>query len=227
MAAQHFDVGVHGAVLAVIIVIPHLLQNFLAGQRDALVGHKEHQQVKFLGRQRCLLPSHLDAVAGGINDQIAKSVHRIFVFRVGHGARQNGPHSGHQLPGGEGLDHVIVRAALQPGQLVVFLAPGGQHDDRRGNAAGSHLPQAGHAVHEGHHDVQDHQIDAALRQCRQRRGTVAGLLAGVTRVLQILPDQIPDARLIVHDQNFCHTAPLLFLYNTTLQDNRGNFVKVF
>ena len=49
MAAQHFDVGVHGAVLAVIIVVPHLLQNFLAAQGNALVVDQKDQQVELFG----------------------------------------------------------------------------------------------------------------------------------------------------------------------------------
>jgi ABC-type amino acid transport substrate-binding protein len=76
-----------------------------------------------------------------------------------------------------------ARAALEAGQLVVLLAAGRQDDDGGVDAAGAHLPQAGHAVHEGHHQIEDDQIVAAAGEQRQGGGAVPCLLAGVARIL--------------------------------------------
>ena len=219
MAAQHLDVGVHGAVLAEVVVVPHLLQDLLPAQGDALVGGKEDQQVELLGGQAHFLAGDLDGVAGRVDGQLAESHGAVGGLGAGHGAVEHCPDAGHQLPGGEGLDHIVVGTALEARQLVVLLAAGGQDDDGGVDATGAHLPQAGHAVHEGHHQIEDDQIITAAGQQGQGGRAVAGLLAGVARILQILPDQLPDARLIVNDQNFCHKAFLLIsLYLSKRRD---------
>ena len=211
MAAQHLDMGIHGAVLAVVVVIPDLLQDLLTAEGNALVADKKDQQVKLLGGERCLLPGNLDAVAGGVDRQITEGIAAGILRRLGHCARQHRLDAGYQLPRGEGLDHIIIGTTLQPGQLVVFLAAGGQHDDRGHDLAGAHLTQAGHAVHKRHHDVQNHKINAALTQHAQRGGAIAGFLTGKACVLQMLPDEVTDARLVIHDQNFSHGNTLLTL----------------
>ena len=204
VAAQHLDVGVHGAVLAEVIVVPHLLQDLFAAEGDALVRCQEDQQVELLGRQAHFLARHADGVAGCVDGQVAESHGAVGSLAPGHGAVEHGPDAGHQLARGEGLDHIVVRAALQARQFIVFLAACGQDDDRRVDVAGAHLPQAGHAVHERHHHIQDHQIVSAAAQQRKRRRAVACLLADIARILQMLPDQFPDTGFIINDQNFCH-----------------------
>ena len=227
MAAQHLDVGIDGAVLAVIVIVPDLLQDLFAAQCNALVADQKNQQVKLLRGQRRLLPGHLYAVAGRVDGQIAEGIAPGGLGGLGHRAGQHGLDTGDQLPRGERLDDIVIGTALQPGQLVVFLTAGGQHDHGGHDLAGAHLPQAGHAVHKRHHNVQNYQINAALAQHAQRGGAVAGLLTGKARVLQMLADEVPDARLIIHDQNFSHRNALLicYVYNSTIQCKSGRIVK--
>ena len=103
-----------------------------------------------------------------------------------------------------GPDTKAKCAALQPGQFVIFFAAGGQHDHRCHDLAGAHLAQAGHAIHKRHHNIKDHQVNAAVCQLGQRLCAVPGFGTGKTRVLQVLADQIPNARFIVNDQYSCH-----------------------
>ena len=70
MTAQHLDVGVHGAVLTEVVVVPYLLQDLFAAEGDALVGGQEHQQVELLGGQGHILPGHPHGVAGGVDGQV-------------------------------------------------------------------------------------------------------------------------------------------------------------
>ena len=196
--------GIYRAVLAIIVIVPHFLQNFLAGKGNALVVDQKHQQVKLFWGQRGFLPGHLNAVAGGVDHQIPKGIHITLGNRGGHGAGQYGLHAGNQLPRAERLYHIVIRAALQPGQFVIFFAAGGQHDHRCHDLAGAHLAQAGHAIHKRHHNIKDHQVNAAVCQLGQRLCAVPGFGTGKTRVLQVLADQIPNARFIVNDQYSCH-----------------------
>ena len=103
-----------------------------------------------------------------------------------------------------GPDTKAKCAALQPGQFVIFFAAGGQHDHRCHDLAGAHLAQAGHAIHKRHHNIKDHQVNAAVCQLGQRLCAVPGFGTGKARVLQVLADQIPNARFIVNDQYSCH-----------------------
>ena len=206
--------------LAVIVIVPDLLQDLFAAQCNALVADQKNQQIKLLRGQRRLLPGHLYAVAGRVDGQIAEGIAPGGLGGLGHRAGQHGLDTGDQLPRGERLDDIVIGTALQPGQLVVFLTAGGQHDHGGHDLAGAHLPQAGHAVHKRHHNVQNYQINAALAQHAQRGGAVAGLLTGKARILQMLADEVPDARLIIHDQNFSHRNTLLIrlYYHNTMQE---------
>ena len=174
-------------------------------------------------------------MAGGINDQFAKGIHPAGFALGRHRAGQHGLYPGHQLPRGERLDHIVVGPAFQPGQLVIFLAAGGQHNDRGAQLAAAHLPQAGHAVHKRHHNVQDDKVHAALGQHGQRLGAVAGFLTGVARMQQMLADQIANAGFVVHNQDFRHVHYLQTgrhgrprrLYDTIIPPKHGGIVKVF
>ena len=83
MAAQHLDVGVHGAILAVVIVVPHLLQDLLAGEGDAPVGGQEHQQIELLRGEGRLLPVDLHAVAHRVHREAAEGVNAALGFGFG------------------------------------------------------------------------------------------------------------------------------------------------
>ena len=58
--------------------------------------------------------------------------------------------------------------------LLCVRTAGGEHDNGHVHLAGTHLPQAGHAVHKGHHDIQDHQVDAPAGQHGQGGAAVGG-----------------------------------------------------
>ena len=49
MAAQHLDVGIDGAVLAVIVIVPDLLQDLFAAQRNALVADQKTSRSNSFG----------------------------------------------------------------------------------------------------------------------------------------------------------------------------------
>ena len=119
MAAQHLDVGIHRAVLAVIIIVPDFLQDLLPAQGDALVADQKDQQVKLFGGEGRFLSGHFDGVAGGVDAQIPEKIPTLPAVAFGHGAAQHGLDAGYQFPRGKRLDHVIVSAAFQPARLTV------------------------------------------------------------------------------------------------------------
>ena len=62
--------------------------------------------------------------------------------------------SGHQLAHGKWLGHVVIRARLQPKDLVGLLFSGGQHDDGHRAAAVTKRRADLKAVHLRQHHVQ-------------------------------------------------------------------------
>ena len=126
MAAQHLHMGVHGAVLAEVVVVPHLLQDLFPAQGNALVGGQKYQQVKLLGGQAHILARHPHGVAGRVDGQFAKGHGAVRCLGAGHGAVEHRLDTGHQLPRGKGLDHIVIRAAFKAavgGKQTAVLVP--------------------------------------------------------------------------------------------------------
>ncbi len=158
VAAQHLDVGIDRPILAEVVVVPHLLQNLLTAQGYALVGRQKDQQIKFLGREADLLAAHLDCVACRIDGKLPEIHHACSALRVGQCAVEHRTHACHQLARREGLDDIVVRAALKAGELVVLLAAGSKNNDRGVYPPCAHLAQAGHPIHKGHHKIQNYKV---------------------------------------------------------------------
>ena len=84
----------------------------------------------------------------------------------------------------ERLGEVIIRAGIQPGNPVLHLCPGSQHQAGRGNAVAAELRENLNAAHLRHHPVQnDTGIFAGFRQLKRVRAVVR-CLNGITFMLQ-------------------------------------------
>ena len=114
-----------------------------------------------------------------------------------------------QLPGGEGLDHVVVGAELQADDAVHLLGLGGEHEDRDVAHRDALLQQPAdlQAVHAGQHQVEDDQVRlAALRHLEGGLAVLGGLHrhAGLP---QVVGDDLDDVGLVLHHEDpFAHSA---------------------
>ena len=95
------------------------------------MARQEEQQVELTLGERQLRAVAGGAAAGAVDRQAVRELQRRLVAGGGLDAAQDGVHAGHELRGGEGLDHVVVGAEAQPDDPVGFLAPGRQQDDRQ------------------------------------------------------------------------------------------------
>ena len=174
----------------------------LAARIDALrMQHEEAEQAIFGRADRNHLVAREDAVRGGIQTQ-ATEVDRITV-RVRLGAAEHGLDPGHQLPRGKGLDHIVVDTCIEPLDLVVFLAPRGQHDDRN-LARQRFLAQAARhfkATHARQHPVEQDEIRNLLGDCVLRDTRVGGLDGIHARPPQRESDHVADRGFILDDQD--------------------------
>ncbi len=80
------------------------------------------------------------------------------------GAAQQGPQARHQLLEIEGLDQIVVRAALQPRDALMQSTASGEHQDRRAILPAAHLPQHRRTIAIGQAQIQDHRRIARALQ---------------------------------------------------------------
>lgn len=100
----------------------------------------------------------------------------------------------------EGLGQVVVGAGVQALGLVVLAVLGGQHEDRHLVSGGSQVRADAVAVHTGQHDVEDHQVVAALTRPVQPFEPVVHDIHGETLGGQSPGQGHREALLVLHDQ---------------------------
>ena len=103
------------------------------------------------------------------------------------GAAQERVNPRHHLPGVERLRDVVVRAQLQPDNLVRVLHACRQHDDRQRceHRIGTHDTGDVPPVAARHHEVEHDQVGTIMAQHVQRGLPVIGGKHLVSRLLQI------------------------------------------
>ena len=108
----------------------------------------------------------------------------------------------------ERLREIVVRACFHRGDRGVLTTIGAHHDHQRRPAALAEFPQKRDAIHLGHADVAEDQIEWLGFRCRALERTLSILLRrdGVTGVGQEQPETLAQAGFIVHDQDALHSA---------------------
>ena len=99
----------------------------------------------------------------------------------------------------KGLDDVVVGAPLQAGDLVLGLPLGGEHDDR-GAALLPDFFQDRPAVHDGQHDVQQHQVGLKGAEILHALAAVLGHLGLKALFFQVEVEQFGDISVVLYDQ---------------------------
>ena len=116
------------------------------------------------------------------------------------GAAEHRVDAGQDLLHLEGLDNVVVRAPLQAGHLVLGLPLGGEHDDR-GRRLLPDLFQHGPAIHNGQHDVQQHQVRLEGAEILHTLSAVLGYFGLKPLLLQIEMEQLCDITVILYNKH--------------------------
>ena len=107
----------------------------------------------------------------------------------------------------ERLDDVVVGAPLQAGHLVLGLPLCGEHD-HGGLVVLPNLFQHRPAVHDGQHDVQQHQVGPEGAEQFHTLAAVAGYRCFEPLLLQIEMEQFSNVGVVFHDEDFLgHSTP--------------------
>ena len=174
------------------------------GQRDVLVLHHVEQDLILLEGELHSLAGDRDRPRLRIEHELARGKQRgllALVRRVAPREHRRDPR--HQLLGAEGLDHVVVYAQLEAEELVVLLAPGGEHDDGDVLALADLL--AGRiAVELGHHDVHDNEVVVVEHALVDGLHAVLGLVGLVIVELRVLAYDSSYHLFVVYYKDLCH-----------------------
>jgi len=113
-----------------------------------------------------------------------------------------------QFARAERLGDVVVRTALEPGNLVLFFRTSGQHDHRQVLRVAVALHSSGEleAALVGQHPVHQQEIGPMISNTFARRRAVLGFAHVETGAAETKGDHVADRFLILNDQNLlaCH-----------------------
>ena len=112
---------------------------------------------------------------------------------------------GHQFPGAEGLDDVVIGSQTQTPDFVHVLLSGGYQQD--GDVPlFPDLPADLESVHPRQHNVQEHQVHFFIQGRLFSGQAVSGNGHRKSVGFQIIPFQFGNIQVIFHDQDFFHCS---------------------
>ena len=115
---------------------------------------------------------------------------------------EEGADAGEELLEGERLDEIVVGPEIQPGHLVSHGVPGGEHEDRRSDAAFARGPEDPEAVAARQQDVEhDQVVGLTLEEQVERNDAIGSGLHRVPLFLEPLPDEARDLPVVLDDKN--------------------------
>src|SRR6266853_4124978 len=202
--AQAADVHVDGAFLDVHVAAPDAVEQLIARVYALRVRHEEleHAVLGGPGRDRALPYHH--PVASLIEHQALEFDE--LVDAVGTAPAQHGVDARQQFPRREGLGDVVIRSALEAGDLVALLGARREHDDRQLARLAVALERARQLqpAHVRQHPVHQHQVGARIRQGGPCGAAILRLPDLETSALQTESDHFADRTLVLDDQYlFC------------------------
>jgi hypothetical protein len=186
------------------VVAPDRVQDLAPRQHLAGVAHQVSEQLELAGRQLHVHARPLDGPARQVQRQVADledvcgSLVRLSELR---------PHPCEQFVDREWLDHVVVRAAVETGDLLVDLGFRGEHDHRRVAVPCAQCIEHVEATSAREHDVEQYQPVVAVKRLARAGITVSHSRHRVAGGLQAALNEVGDVRLVLHDQDAHATDP--------------------
>src|SRR3954447_14268394 len=127
LAPQGGDEDLDGGRLRARVVTPHLVEQALARDDDALVAHQVLEQLELALGELDAPVGAVDLVRVGIELEVARGQRRGAARRA---AAQQGAHAREELLALERLDQVVVGARVEPLDARLQRIPSGEHENR-------------------------------------------------------------------------------------------------
>src|SRR3954447_26001758 len=163
MAHVHVD---RLLVLIERLVVAQELEQLRAGVDATWPRREVPQDLELRGCQADPAVAALDAPPLEVDEQVAVTddAPADGIREVAVGAAQKCLDAAHQLAQAERLRQVVIRAELEPDDLVDLVVTRGQNEDRHLRAGRTEAPQDLEAIHPGQPDVEDHEVGRLARR---------------------------------------------------------------
>ena len=179
---------------------PHVAEQLLAGEDDARPAQEVAQQVELRCGQGDVPAGDSDLVARQVDGEVTGAEH-LGGRCVPAGAPQHAPEPCHELPRGEGLRDVVVRAELEADDAVHLVVAGRHEEHGRPVAtapqASAHLDAVEHRQPDVEHDGARPQVARRVEGAR----AVTDDLDAVAGGAQVEPQHVGDGRLVLDDEH--------------------------
>jgi hypothetical protein len=194
-------VDIDGARVAREGVAPDALEQLVAREHEAPVVEEVPEQVELLGRQLHLLAGDGHLAPTRVDSELAVLENRAHELpSLGAGTAEDRLDAGDELAGVEGLRQVVVRAHLEPDDLVDVLVSRAEHENRNVGALADAATDVD-PVEIGQHQVEDDQQGRARARLLDGVAARAGTAHVEAGALEVHPHERRDARLVLDDEN--------------------------
>src|SRR5262249_23990213 len=177
---------------------PNAVEQLVAREERAGIPEEVREQVELLRGQLDGLAGDRDLVGLAVEDDVAEREHRPRRLRLR--PPEDGLHPRDDPARRQRLREVVVGAALEPDDPIGLLVACGQHHDWHLRARPDRAADV-EAVHPRQPDVEHHHPDRVTAELDE------GVLAGahpdhaVAVPGQVAPDELPDRRLVLDEQD--------------------------
>src|SRR5215218_4700495 len=180
------------------VVAPHLVEQLLARDDEALVAHEVLEQLELALRELDLAVAAAHLVRVGIERQVAHPQRR-------HPARrptaQQCPQAREQLLALERLDEAVVGADVEPFHARVERVARGEHEDRRVVVVAPQPPRDVDPVEPGQPEVEHDQVGQERVDVLERLDAVARELDLVALPAQRALEDLRDVLVVLDDEH--------------------------
>ena len=197
--AQFADVHVDGAVAHDHLAAPDAGVDLFARKEFSGSGVEQAEQGELLARKHDRPAAELHHVTLAVDFQPVGCVG----LPLPVDAFEDGLHAAHENFHLHRLGDVVVGSRTEPGDLVLLLAQGRQKDDHRvaQGRIGANRAAGLHAVHHGHHPVEQNQVGPVQGGLPESVGPVLRGKDLVARFPEVVFHEFEDVGLVVDEQD--------------------------
>src|SRR3990172_4574198 len=186
------------------LIGPDKIKDMLPGKDLFVVAHETLEQLPFGRGQVKRSFSAPGGMSAQVHDEVAVSQLPDIAPQLGEPTSE-GAHTCQQFFESERLDHVVVGAAVEPGDSVFNLATSRQEQGGGREAGAADSPADGRPVAAGKHPVGDHHIVCPAQPQLQPGVSGVSLVDPEALIIEHTRDQAGQF-LVIFDEQYSHCA---------------------
>src|SRR5574340_1549153 len=189
-------------------LVPDMLRNLRTANDLAVMTNQELEQGVLFGGQFDRTSAAAGAPVAGVDLEIGHPENRV---PEGGPAAQKSPNPCSEFAEVERLRKIIVSAAVEAVNSLVYLVLGGEHKDRQGVAGGAQFAADSVSVFAGKHQVEDDQVVGVAVCLLNRSDAVVRKVHGVRHLPKTVCKETSGFRFILDNQDSHPRLPVIIL----------------